>query len=71
MLKVAKLAWSLKRTSTTLLAGPQAKHTRHLEVGFNRIQLMATESEMDAAMGILDGMGIVLPMKCDVFLIAL
>ena len=32
---------------------------------------MATESEMDAAMGILDGAVIVLQMKRDVFLIAL
>ena len=69
-MKVAKLAWSLKRTSTTLLAGHQANHTRRLEVGYHRIQVMATESETDAAMGILDGMGIVLRMKRDVFLIA-
>ena len=47
-------------TLTTLLAGPQTNHLAHLEVGFNRIQLMATESEMAAVTGILDGVGTVL-----------
>ena len=51
MLKMAKLAWSPRRTSTTLL---------RLEVGFNRVQLMAAESEIAAAMVVLDDVGTVL-----------
>ena len=59
MLKIAKLAWSLRNINNTASRNP-TNHLARLEGEVNRMQLTATESKMAAAIRILSGVGTVM-----------